>query len=106
MVVHERHAGIDQRQSGQAHDSEHRSEEHTSELQSRFDLVCRLLLEKKKKTALVIMKDFKVVPYIVLVGTMREAVRDLGSDPHKVTAPSQSDECFYTSRIVYLFRTL
>src|SRR5699024_12409894 len=27
-----------------------RSEEHTSELQSRFDLVCRLLLEKKKKS--------------------------------------------------------
>src|SRR2546422_7285565 len=31
-------------------DSE-RSEEHTSELQSRLHLVCRLLLEKKKKTA-------------------------------------------------------
>src|SRR5207249_9048993 len=29
--------------------NELRSEEHTSELQSRFDLVCRLLLEKKKK---------------------------------------------------------
>src|SRR5699024_12204769 len=28
--------------------SKTRSEEHTSELQSRFDLVCRLLLEKKK----------------------------------------------------------
>src|SRR5699024_12517757 len=28
---------------------EDRSEEHTSELQSRFDLVCRLLLEKKNK---------------------------------------------------------
>src|SRR5699024_12118170 len=28
-----------------------RSEEHTSELQSRFDLVCRLLLEKKNHTA-------------------------------------------------------
>src|SRR2546421_7574734 len=28
---------------------EGRSEEHTSELQSRSDLVCRLLLEKKKK---------------------------------------------------------
>src|SRR5260221_6257324 len=27
---------------------EHRSEEHTSELQSHSDLVCRLLLEKKK----------------------------------------------------------
>src|SRR5206468_10452863 len=30
-------------------DVQHRSEEHTSELQSRSDLVCRLLLEKKKK---------------------------------------------------------
>src|SRR5207249_11565096 len=28
-----------------------RSEEHTSELQSRFDLVCRLLLEKNKASA-------------------------------------------------------
>src|SRR5438105_12176260 len=28
-----------------------RSEEHTSELQSRVDLVCRLLLEKKKKNS-------------------------------------------------------
>src|SRR5699024_12306672 len=28
-----------------------RSEEHTSELQSRFDLVCRLLLAKKKEAA-------------------------------------------------------
>src|SRR5437868_10198301 len=31
------------------HGRPQRSEEHTSELQSRFDLVCRLLLEKKKK---------------------------------------------------------
>src|SRR5699024_11282263 len=29
-----------------------RSEEHTSELQSRFDLVCRLLLEKKNDRAI------------------------------------------------------
>src|SRR6266513_5782445 len=29
-----------------------RSEEHTSELQSRFDLVCRLLLETKKQNSL------------------------------------------------------
>src|SRR2546422_2564069 len=29
--------------------AEYRSEEHTSELQSRLHLVCRLLLEKKKK---------------------------------------------------------
>src|SRR2546421_3596622 len=32
--------------------SSDRSEEHTSELQSRSDLVCRLLLEKKKKRML------------------------------------------------------
>src|SRR5207249_11167938 len=32
------------------HQRSYRSEEHTSELQSRFDLVCRLLLEKKKTT--------------------------------------------------------
>src|SRR2546421_7594855 len=31
------------------HVEQERSEEHTSELQSRSDLVCRLLLEKKKK---------------------------------------------------------
>src|SRR5258707_13671169 len=35
------------------HDERMRSEEHTSELQSRQYLVCRLLLEKKKKTTLV-----------------------------------------------------
>src|SRR5438105_9672451 len=32
-------------------ESQQRSEEHTSELQSRVDLVCRLLLEKKKSNA-------------------------------------------------------
>src|SRR5699024_11663808 len=34
-----------------------RSEEHTSELQSRFDLVCRLLLEKKKHTTAVALTE-------------------------------------------------
>src|SRR2546422_5061792 len=33
-----------------------RSEEHTSELQSRLHLVCRLLLEKKKRTASVLKR--------------------------------------------------
>src|SRR2546421_8935690 len=36
-----------------------RSEEHTSELQSRSDLVCRLLLEKKKKKRLRIVNVTK-----------------------------------------------
>src|SRR5699024_10179188 len=40
----------DSQKSSEAHNWKRalRSEEHTSELQSRFDLVCRLLLEKKK----------------------------------------------------------
>src|SRR5947209_15472375 len=37
------------RRPGRAHAHAERSEEHTSELQSRQYLVCRLLLEKKKK---------------------------------------------------------
>src|SRR2546430_8032582 len=35
--------------SGESRSVAHRSEEHTSELQSQSNLVCRLLLEKKKK---------------------------------------------------------
>src|SRR3989442_9116693 len=35
----------------------HRSEEHTSELQSRPHLVCRLLLEKKKKKQYILDND-------------------------------------------------
>src|SRR6266705_6241184 len=34
---------------GRRQSQRYRSEEHTSELQSPYDLVCRLLLEKKKK---------------------------------------------------------
>src|SRR2546422_1892591 len=35
---------------GEQQSADERSEEHTSELQSRLHLVCRLLLEKKKKS--------------------------------------------------------
>src|SRR5437868_12077339 len=55
----EQHAGDERRVAAgrrkphgtlaQADRDRRRSEEHTSELQSRFDLVCRLLLEKKKR---------------------------------------------------------
>src|SRR3712207_8402275 len=43
-------AGIDGHHADRVAAVEARSEEHTSELQSRQYLVCRLLLEKKKKT--------------------------------------------------------
>src|SRR6266481_10191049 len=37
-----------------------RSEEHTSELQSQFHLVCRLLLEKKNKLLVTVAEFFKI----------------------------------------------
>src|SRR5438105_6808792 len=40
-----------------------RSEEHTSELQSRVDLVCRLLLEKKKKTINKDSINYNIISY-------------------------------------------
>src|SRR6266496_2668390 len=43
------HGGMQIEEMPSAFNSRKRSEEHTSELQSRRDLVCRLLLEKKKK---------------------------------------------------------
>src|SRR2546430_12442345 len=43
----DRAAGVERRDRSHAC---HRSEEHTSELQSQSNLVCRLLLEKKKRT--------------------------------------------------------
>src|SRR5437868_12020383 len=45
---------------GRASNKWTRSEEHTSELQSRFDLVCRLLLEKKKKY------NLRIIIYYIL----------------------------------------
>src|SRR5438874_7464068 len=57
-VVHAGAAGLDEQRG--------RSEEHTSELQSRRDLVCRLLLEKKKHSPLsvnwVILLQHQTVP--------------------------------------------
>src|SRR2546427_7240687 len=42
-------------------ESETRSEEHTSELQSQSNLVCRLLLEKKKKHEITILYEHAVI---------------------------------------------
>src|SRR2546430_10217855 len=42
-----RHRDVDEEQGPRAPSVHHRSEEHTSELQSQSNLVCRLLLEKK-----------------------------------------------------------
>src|SRR5438094_1629471 len=49
LQAERRDLDADQREVGSRRRAIHRSEEHTSELQSPYDLVCRLLLEKKKK---------------------------------------------------------
>src|SRR2546430_5237652 len=43
--------------AGRGRQARRRSEEHTSELQSQSNLVCRLLLEKKKTKIRVLLKD-------------------------------------------------
>src|SRR2546422_8333719 len=48
-----------------------RSEEHTSELQSRLHLVCRLLLEKKKKKKTLINCDFMRSYWFLFLLTLR-----------------------------------
>src|SRR5437773_6773252 len=45
----EYHLGVEHPTSAEREPHRRRSEEHTSELQSHHDLVCRLLLEKKKQ---------------------------------------------------------
>src|SRR5438105_11295546 len=54
-----------------------RSEEYTSELQSRVDIVCRLLLEKKKAPTAVARLDTKLGP---LDGSLQEFLGPLLSD--------------------------
>src|SRR5215204_6852525 len=47
-----------------------RSEEHTSELQSHSDLVCRLQLEKKKKITKKKMHDVKKIRHVIPLCTL------------------------------------
>src|SRR5207253_2199751 len=57
--------------SQQALEKEVRSEEHTSELQSRGHLVCRLLLEKKKKKAINITHNHSQTNDTITIGILR-----------------------------------
>src|SRR2546430_12156938 len=58
-------SNVDPRREGRLIGWDDRSEEHTSELQSQSNLVCRLLLEKKKK---------KSCPLILLHDHMRHGL--------------------------------
>src|SRR5437868_8806338 len=65
-----------------------RSEEHTSELQSRFDLVCRLLLEKKKGEHKV--ADGSSCGRLIGIGEQRKPRRQRTEDVDGVWALSSS----------------
>src|SRR5207249_6790126 len=74
-----------------------RSEEHTSELQSRFDLVCRLLLEKKKKKVEPTGRGRAFLPLLIYLDRRylslhhgarnRQCPHDLGSPDLQLTYP-------------------
>src|SRR5207302_7965612 len=59
----------------------HRSEEHTSELQSRENLVCRLLLEKKKKKRRQLPSKIHQASYTLIPTTKRLHSPNYGA-PH------------------------
>src|SRR2546427_8646592 len=48
-----------ERYGSEIHELAGRSEEHTSELQSQSNLVCRLLLEKKKRKKIIYIKNLR-----------------------------------------------
>src|SRR5207247_6423965 len=52
-----------------------RSEEHTSELQSRVDLVCRLLLEKKNRSAEAVVAEGRAEVLVDRDGIVDDVVR-------------------------------
>src|SRR2546422_4454534 len=66
-------------------DNHDRSEEHTSELQSRLHLVCRLLLEKKKKTHI-------KVRYLEHATSTRLDEKALAAHGHDIQARIQTDD--------------
>src|SRR2546429_1002433 len=76
-----------------------RSEEHTSELQSRLHLVCRLLLEKKKEghrrgkvaTALVLLRGITALrraPVVAVSALPTQSSRVAGSCAQRTAKPS------------------
>src|SRR5258706_9946470 len=66
-----------------------RSEEHTSELQSLTNLVCRLLLEKKKKKRKTNVMDEKEIIKALKAATIAIRIADLVNDPER----RQGEEC-------------
>src|SRR5207247_7090440 len=74
-----------------------RSEEHTSELQSRVDLVCRLLLEKKKKKTKIEIKNRKKIDKkdkkckVIIVNSVRIPINSIHHEETRLVLTRQ--EC-------------
>src|SRR2546430_5537586 len=79
LRARERHRFRDRLDDARAHD---RSEEHTSELQSQSNLVCRLLLEKKKKR---LVTEIKLVQTTNINRLIQQNKRAVPATPHMKT---------------------
>src|ERR1019366_5778385 len=77
-----------------------RSEEHTSELQSLTNLVCRLLLEKKKKTLVAVPTWTEVAS---VARNCLLVVPSGSSDQHGSHLPLDTDTRFVTALVVFFF---
>src|SRR5258705_5303528 len=76
-------------------EGETRSEEHTSELQSLRHLVCRLLLEKKKKNT-----DRRALVYLAYLLLMpREYVVSLGNTTSSMCEHRLDDRCAHGTNV-------
>src|SRR5690606_41573878 len=80
------------------HHVRHRSEEHTSELQSRENLVCRLLLEKKKESNIItdtLLVDFDSVIYFQVT----DATAAMYENANYITGVAQLNVTTYRNRV-------
>src|SRR2546429_5317582 len=82
-------------------DSTRRSEEHTSELQSRLHLVCRLLLEKKKKKVVLIWLILYLnVSFASAPSSTREFILEVAFHRHDIRALNVLGYTFVLRRIL------
>src|SRR2546429_1691135 len=70
-----------------------RSEEHTSELQSRLHLVCRLLLEKTKEEIHLCIGNFADPHFIDIIGSIANTPPDAAVSNVQVTPQQPQTAC-------------
>src|SRR5260370_3588632 len=81
-----------------------RSEEHTSELQSHLNLVCRLLLEKKKTIDVMLLMDVFLLPVTRIQGVQSGDGMHLVHKQRPASTIPLSDACTQHSSIITVAR--